>query len=122
MPSLIWRAALSVKKDMSDGAAFMHQVLADAAHLCLRQVERAPLGGELGGTRRLDTASDLADLAEAHTNALMTPQSDDSQRELFGLSGGVSAVLPAVLYLAWKYERHPAAALTASALLGGNSA
>eukprot|EP00928_Gymnodinium_smaydae_P013820 TRINITY_DN15015_c0_g1_i1.p1 TRINITY_DN15015_c0_g1~~TRINITY_DN15015_c0_g1_i1.p1 ORF type:complete len:721 (-),score=170.26 TRINITY_DN15015_c0_g1_i1:122-2284(-) len=120
MPSLLWRAAEGVQRQMA--VPFLRRTVRDAERLCRLQMRRAPLGGELGGTRYLDAAGDLADLGRDHTSRLPTPQSDDRQRELFGLSGGVNAALPAVLYLAWKYEQHPAAAFTANALLGGNAA
>jgi len=64
----------------------------------------------------------LLDIGDNHTQQLPTPQSDAKKRMLFGLSGGVSAALPAALYLAWKYEKHVPAALTANMLLGGNAA
>lgn len=48
--------------------------------LCRRQQRRAPLGGELGGTRKLDPAGDLDDLGRHHTRRLPTPQSDTQQR------------------------------------------
>merc|ERR1719160_342502 len=101
---------------------FLRRAYVDAERLCMRQAQRAPLGGELGGTRHLDLQGDLDDLGNHHTEHLPTPQSSERQRELFGLSGGINAALPAILYLAWKYEKHPASALTANALLGGNSA
>jgi len=119
-PSLIWRAADTVARQQQ--VPFLRKAMKDAVDLCARQQRRAPLGGELGGSRRLNPEGDLSDLGSHHTRKLPTPQSSDRQRELFGLSGGVSAALPATLYLAWKYEQHLGAALTASALLGGNSA
>jgi len=121
VPSVLWRAVRAVRKAMGD-IPFLRRVIIDTERLCMRQQRRAPLGGELGGVRQLDPQNDLLDLGMHHTQRLPTPQSDSRQRELFGLSGGLSAALPAVLYLAWKYERHPAAALTANTLLGGNSA
>lgn len=119
-PSLLWRAVSAVRRKV--GLPFLHQAVLDAEALCGRQQRRAPLGGELGWASRLEPQSDHEDLGGHHTRRLPTPQSDDRQRELFGLSGGLSAALPAILYLAWKYEQHPAAALSANALLGGNSA
>mmetsp|Transcript_40427 Transcript_40427/g.129833 ORF Transcript_40427/g.129833 Transcript_40427/m.129833 type:complete len:735 (+) Transcript_40427:40-2244(+) len=119
-PSKVWRAADAVQRQMN--VPFLRRVLRDAEQLCRRQQQRAPLGGELGAAHRLDPEGDLADLGGHHTERLPTPNSDEKKRELFGLSGGVSAVLPAALYLCWKYERHVAAALTANTLLGGNVA
>jgi ADP-ribosylglycohydrolase len=119
-PSIFWRALRSVRKSMPQ--PFIRQVYIDAERLCMRQSRRAPLAGELGGARFLDRLGDLEDLGEHHTDRLPTPQSNERQRELFGLSGGLNAALPAILYLAWKYEKQPTAALTANALLGGNSA
>lgn len=121
VPSLVWRAVRAVRKVMGD-IPFLRRAIIDTERLCIRQQRRAPLGGELGGVRQLDPENDLLDLGMHHTERLPTPQSDSRQRELFGLSGGLSAALPAVLYLAWKYEKHPTAALTANTLLGGNSA
>lgn len=120
MPSLLWRSVVSVQRDMA--VPFLKRAVRDAERLCGRQQKRALLGGELGGARRLDPDGDLEDIGSHHTEHLPKPQSDDNKRELFGLSGGISAALPAILYLAWKYEKHSAAALTANTLLGGNAA
>lgn len=119
-PSLLWRAVKAVQKKLA--VPFLRQAVADAESLCALQQRRAPLGGELGWASRLERQNDREDLGGHHTRRLPTPQSDSNQRELFGLSGGLSAALPAVLYLAWKYEQHPSAALSANVLLGGNSA
>ncbi len=71
----------------------------------------------------MNPATDLQDLGETLTSFLPTPQSDaaDRPRSLYGLGGGLNAAVPAALYLAWKYERHLPAALTANALVGGGN-
>jgi len=120
LPSLLWRAVDAVQRRMS--VPFLRRMVRDAERLCARQLRRAPLGGELGGAQRLDPSGDRTDLGDHHTRQLPTPQSEERKRRLFGLSGGISAALPAALYLAWKYERHVPAALTANMLLGGNAA
>ena len=120
MPSLVWRAVDAVNRRLA--VPFLRRAVRDAERLCGLQQQHAPLGGELGGAGRLDPEGDLADLGGDHTQRLPTPNTDETKRELFGLSGGLSAVLPAALYLSWKYERNLGAALTANVMLGGNAA
>merc|ERR1712178_69731 len=97
-PSVFWRAVRSVRRSMGS-MLFVRRAYADTERLCERQLHRAPLGGELGGVRHLDVQGDLDDLGAHQTHHLPTPQSSKQQRELFGLSGGINAALPAILYL-----------------------
>lgn len=121
-PSMVWRAAESVSATM--GCRFVRKSVRLAERLVAQAVRAAPLGLSAAGIQSAANAE--ADAAALSLLGGLLGNETANTREPrggFGKSGALSALLPAVLYLAAKYESAGLrAALTASALVGGNSA